>query len=231
MRISRPTYPPPGRLIRRRAAVAVAALALGAWAGGCGSDAGGGPANGGALTIYSSLPRDGVSARVADAVAAGERLALADAGGRAGGRRVRLVELDSAAPGGDMWDPAAVEANARRAAKDPTAAAYLGELDLGGSAVSVPVTSAAGLLQVSPGDGRTTLTRVDPDQPDQGPAQYYPEGRRNFLRLVPTDAVQARTLVAWMRADGARSVAIVRDDRLFGRELAAEAAGAARRAR
>jgi branched-chain amino acid transport system substrate-binding protein len=172
----------------------------------------------------------GVSARRADAVGAGERLALADAHARAGGRRVRLVELDSSAPGGDIWDPSAVEANARRATGDPSAVAYLGELDLGGSAVSVPVTSAADLLQVSPGDGLTALTRDDPDQPDLRPDGYYPERRRNFLRLVPTDAAQAQTMVSWARAEDARSLAIVRDDRLFGRELATEVAGAARRA-
>jgi ABC-type branched-subunit amino acid transport system substrate-binding protein len=45
---------------------------------------------------------------------------------------------------------------------------------------------------------------------------------------VPTDADEARALVAWVRSRGARRLAIVRDDRLFGRELAAEAGVAAR---
>jgi ABC-type glycerol-3-phosphate transport system substrate-binding protein len=36
----------------------------------------------GTLTVYTSLPRNGVSEPVARAVAAGERLALADSGGR-----------------------------------------------------------------------------------------------------------------------------------------------------
>ena len=184
---------------------------------------------GAALTVYSSVPRAGVSARVADAVAAGERLALADAHGRVAGRAVRLVELDSAVPGGQAWDPAAVEANARRAVDDRTAVAYIGELDLGGSAVSVPVTSGDNLLQISPGDGLTTLTRPDPAEPEELPARYYHGGRRNFIRLVPTDAQQAAAIVAWARADGVRRLAIVRDDELFGRELAAEAAAIAPR--
>ena len=184
---------------------------------------------GAALTVYSSLPRAGVSARVADAIAAGERLALADAHGRVAGRAVRLVELDSAVPGGQAWDPATVEANARRAVDDRTAIAYMGELGLGASAVSVPVTSGDNLLQVSPGDGLTTLTRADPAEPEELPARYYHGGRRNFIRLVPTDAQQAAAIVAWVHASGANRLAIVRDDELFGRELAAEAAVAAPR--
>jgi len=184
---------------------------------------------GAALTVYSSLPRAGVSARVADAIAAGERLALADAHGRVAGRAVRLVELDSAVPGGQAWDPATVEANARRAVDDRTAIAYMGELGLGASAVSVPVTSGDNLLQVSPGDGLTTLTRADPAEPEELPARYYHGGRRNFIRLVPTDAQQAAAIVAWAHASGANRLAIVRDDELFGRELAAEAAVAAPR--
>src|SRR4051812_18888865 len=119
-------------------------------------------ASGDSLTVYASMPRQGPSARMADSVGAGARLALADAGGRAGGKRIRLIELDSSRPEGDTWDPSVVEENARRAADDPTAIAYIGELDEGASAVSVPVTDDAGILQVSPGDGFTSLTRLEP---------------------------------------------------------------------
>jgi branched-chain amino acid transport system substrate-binding protein len=188
----------------------------------CGSDDNGSArVPGDTLTVYTSLPRHGDSAREADAVAAGERLALADARGRAGGRRVRLVELDSAEPGGASWDAATVQANAKRAADDETAIAYIGELDAGGSAVSVPVTNDAGLLQISPLDGLTSLTRVAEGGPSTGPERYYPRGRRTFLRLVPNDEVQARALLATARDRGGGAVAVVHDDRPAGRELTA----------
>jgi branched-chain amino acid transport system substrate-binding protein len=177
----------------------------------------------GALTIYSSLPRHGDSASVAAAVAAAQRLALADHGSRAGGRDVRLVELDSSKPQGVSWDPGLVEANAKRAADDASTIAYLGELDYGGSAVSVPVTSNKSILQVSPYDGLTSLTELQPGGPrSAGPERYYPSGQRTFVRLTPTDLAQAAVLVDWAREDGARRVAIVHDDRVFGRTLAAQ---------
>jgi branched-chain amino acid transport system substrate-binding protein len=183
------------------------------------------------LTVYLSVPRHGVEASAAAAVASGVRLALKDAHGRAGGRDIRIVEMDDSKLAGPTWDPAAVEANAKRAAKDPTAIAYIGELDQGGSAISVPVTNDAGILQVSPLDGLTTLTHQQPGAVQgTGPARYYPNGKRTFLRLVPRDALQAAALVDWAREQGGQRLAIVQDGQVFGRALAQQVATAAERA-
>ena len=181
------------------------------------------------LTVYSSLPAHGASAPVAAAVAAGERLALAEAGGRAAGKRVRLVVLDSTSPGDLIWDPGLVNANAERAVDDPTTIAYLGELDYGASAVSVPITNEADILQVSPGDSLTSLTRTPPGRPRGGPERYYPSDRRSFLRLTPNDLLQAETLLARIRDAGASRLAVVSDPDIYGRELSAELVARARR--
>jgi branched-chain amino acid transport system substrate-binding protein len=186
--------------------------------------------SGDTLTVYSSLPRHGLTAEAAAAVLAGQRRALRDAGGRVSGRRVRLVALDSSKPDGRGWDPGMVNANAERAKDDPTAIAYLGELDFGGSAVSLPTTNEAGLLQVSPGDGLTSLTRRPPGRPRAGPERFYPTDERSFIRLVPSDLRQAETLLALARRQGARSLAVLDDDEIYGRELAIVLASRARRA-
>ena len=204
----------------------LALLLLGALlAGGCrgGDDDRPRVPEGDALKIYSSLPRHGGSARAAAAVAQGQRLALEDRNGRAGGRRVDLVALDSSAPGGLTWDPSIVKKNAERAAGDKAAIAYLGELDNGGSAISVPVTNDAGLLQLSPQDSLTSLTQIEPGGPRGGPERYYPDDARTFARLVPTDLSHATALVDWARERGAKRIAILHDDQLHGRAIAAQA--------
>lgn len=202
-------------------------------ASGCGgSGAKDAPGPGGALTVYVSVPRHGTDAAAGAAVLAGARQALTDANGRAGSRKVRLAALDDSLPAGPTWDPVTVEKNANAAAADRSAIAYIGELDHGGSAVSVPVTNDAGILQVSPGDGLTTLTREQPGAPiGTGPARYYPSGTRNFMRLVPTDGLQAGELVRWAREQGARRLAVVQDDEVFGRALAQQVVTAAERER
>jgi branched-chain amino acid transport system substrate-binding protein len=209
-----------------RCALALTALAL----GGClGGEERSTRVEGGTLTIYSSLPRSGVSALAARAVAAGQRLALGDAGGRVGGLRVRLVELDSAARGERLWSPELVSANAERAADDATTIAYLGELDYGASAVSVPITNDAGVLQVSPVDGLTSLTQSPLGRPRAGPERYYPSGRRSFVRLVPTDELEAETLLAELRAAGAERMAVLFDSDIYSRELGGELLALGRR--
>src|SRR3954466_10746340 len=218
-----------GTYIAAATRLLVASLAL---ACGCGGSGGGTTARApdGPLTVYLSVPGHGIDAGAAAAVASGARLALQDAHGRAGDRDLRLVQIDDSKPEGPTWDPAVVEANAARAAKDPTAIAYIGELDKGGSAGSSPATHERGILQVSPLDGLTTLTRQQPGAVQgTGPARYYPSGRRTFLRLVPRAALQADELVDWAREQGGQRIAVVQDEQVFGRALAQQVAVAAER--
>lgn len=205
--------------MRRVALLSLASFAISI--AGCGGADGGGSnrIRGDALTVYASLPAHGLDAEAGEAAALGMRQALADAGRKAGSWDIRLVVLPSTRPGDERWDPGTIEANAERAGDDAKAIAYLGELDQGGSAVSLPVTNRAGILQISPADGLTSLTRTPPGRPTAGPARYYPEGARNFARLVPPDIEAARDIVQKLRARGARRLAVVDGARIADREL------------
>jgi branched-chain amino acid transport system substrate-binding protein len=179
-------------------------------------------------TVYTSMPRHGVSVSAGLKVLAGERRALAERGGRAGDLRVRLRELPATDDRDHPWSPDLVASNAHRAAGDPTAMAYLGELDYGATAVSLPITNEADLLQVSPSDGLTSLTRRPPGRPRAGPERYYPTGRRSFVRIGPSDLDEARALVERLDAIGTSRVAVVFDREIYGRELAGQVTTLAR---
>ena len=183
--------------------VAVAMLA------GCG---GGSPARttitGDTLSVYTGLPLRGARAAVGRAVLRGEKLALHDAAGHVGDREVSLVALDDTDARTARWAPGQVAANARQAVQNPTTIAYVGDLDSGATAVSVPITNAVGVLQVSPLSGYTGLTQPD----DKGePDKYYPTRRRTFARLVPPGATEARALASWLRALGIGRVGLAYD--------------------
>lgn len=209
----------------RRAAPLILLVAL--VVAGCGGDE---PAriSGRVATVYTSVPRHGVSVSAADDVLAGERRALAERHGRAGGLRIRLRELPATDERDHPWDPALVAANAQRAADDPTAMAYLGELDYGATAVSLPITNKAGLLQVSPSDGLTSLLQRPPGRPRAGPERYYPTDRPSFVRIGPSDLDEAKVLVDRLGELGVRRVGVVFDREIYGRELAGQVTTLAR---
>ena len=82
---------------RAPASVLVLAASLAGCGGGVQTDTG--RVRGDTLTVYTSGPRHGLSAAAGEAVFAGQRRALEQAGGRAGGRRIRLVRLAATRPG------------------------------------------------------------------------------------------------------------------------------------
>jgi branched-chain amino acid transport system substrate-binding protein len=171
------------------------------------------------LHVYTSLPFQGdLAARARDTYAA-ERLALVQAGSRVRRFRVRLIPLDSSTASAARWDPNQVTINARFAAQDPRTIAYVGELDTGASAVSIPVLDQKGILQVSPSDGLAGLTRRQGASRGE-PEKYYPDPQRNFTRVVPPDNRQAAALAAYMKELGVTRLYVVNDGSGYGAALA-----------
>jgi ABC-type branched-subunit amino acid transport system substrate-binding protein len=122
-------------------------------------------------------------------VANGARLALAEAGGRVGELRIEAVYLDDTG-GGSRWSPVASAANARRAAEDSSTIGYIGELDSGATRFSLPITSQAGIAQVSPGATAVDLTRFVTEELE--PERYRPGEEQTFARLVPDEEDERR---------------------------------------
>ena len=181
------------------------------------------------LDVYSSLPTRGPLSALAAETLAAERLALAQDGGRVGRYRVRLVALDASTPGLGRSDPGQISLNARQAAQDPQTVAYLGELATGTSAISIPLTNEAGILQVSPLDTAMALTGASVEIAGS-PERYYPklkDNGRTFARVVPSDRKAAGALLAAMRRDGVRSLALMTDEDPSGRALATDLAAKA----
>jgi len=213
----------------RARGLCLAAFALLAPAmGGCGTQ-NPAEATGTQLAVYSSLPLQGPTAKASQEVVNGERLALSQAGGRAGSFRVGYVSLDDSDPRTGRLDPGVTAANAKIAAQDTSTIAYIGEYSSAATAVSLPLINAAGILQVSPASPYVGLTSsLDAGQYE--PQRFYPTGRRSFGRLQPGDPAQAAAQVKLMQALGVRKVYVLDDQNPFVVPLAALVAADARRA-
>jgi branched-chain amino acid transport system substrate-binding protein len=203
----------------------VTALAFGVAACGGGDDnkssGGGGGEGRTSLTIYSSLPLQGDSRPQSEDVVNGEKMALAEAGGKVGKFTIKYSSLDDSTAATGKWDPGQTSADARKAAQDASTIAYLGEFNSGGSAISIPILNEANILQISPSNTYVGLTRAE--GADKGePDKYYPAGKRTFGRVVPADHIQAAAQVAYQKDQGCKKVYILNDKEVYGKGIAVQ---------
>lgn len=188
-----------------------------------------GTVSGDQLTIYSSLPLEGPLAPVSREIVDGEKLALAQLGGRVHRFRIHYASLDDANPKTGGWAPGETATNAKIAAQDGSTIAYLGDYDSEATAISLPFVNEAGILQVSPASpyvGLTSSLHAGQDEPER----FYQTGKRTFARLMPADPVQAAAQVQLMKRLGVGRVYVIEDEDPFDLPLAAIVAEAARRA-
>jgi branched-chain amino acid transport system substrate-binding protein len=201
---------------------------LGIGVAACGSDSGskssgtpsGTAAAAKSLTIYSSYPLQGAGRAQSEAAVNGAKLALEEAGGKAGTFTVTYKPLDDSTAQAGNWTPEQTSANARTAAQDKSTAVYLGEFNSGGSAVSIPILNEAGIAQISPSNTAVGLTTNEPGATPGEPDKYYPTGERTYARIVPKDTIQGAALATLMKQDGCTKVQLLNDKEVYGAGLA-----------
>jgi branched-chain amino acid transport system substrate-binding protein len=186
-----------------------------------GSSSGGGGSN--TIDIYSDLPLKGaVSAQTIPALN-GEKLALKQAGNKAGQWKVNFISMDdSTATSPTNYDLNVCQANARRAATDSKAVYLAGPFNSGCAEVEVPITNQAGLPQVSMANTYPGLTTNDPGTSPGEPQKYYPSGQRTYLRIVPRDTIQGQAGLVAMHQLGCTRVAVADDKTPYGVGLATQ---------
>jgi branched-chain amino acid transport system substrate-binding protein len=174
--------------------------------------------SGRSVDIYSSFPLQGPATTQTDAIVNGIKLALLQAHGRAGHWLVNYRSLDDSTAGAGNWDATQTATDARTAAADPNAVYYIGDFK-GGTEVSLPILNQAGVPQVSPASTEVGLTAHLPGTTADEPKIYYPSNVRTFLRLVPSDSIQAAADLMAMRQSRCRRVAIASDAGTYGNGL------------
>src|SRR3954465_3561157 len=191
-----------------------------AWGSGSPAKPTGGNGGGQQLTIYSSLPLQGAARVQSEAAVKGARLALEQAGGKAGTFKVVFKSLDDSTAQAAGWEPNATSANARKAAQDKSTIGYIGEFNCGATAVSLPILNEAQIAQVSPGNTAVGITSSDPGASPGEPDKYYPTGVRTYARVLPKDTYQGAALVAVAKEKQCASAYVLNDKEVYGAGLA-----------
>ena len=195
----------------RAAIAAVVLLALGTLViDGCARDEEDGTTR--TLRVYVSQPLKGD--RGGEDMLRAVEIANENAGERIGAAKIEIVGMNDSDESGN-WVASLVRRNARRAANDPAAVAYIGDFDSGATEVAMPILNRAGMLQVSSSSTAVKLTKPTPNVGER----IRPTGIRTFGRVVPNDNVQAAALALFMDEESVDEVFVVDDGDTYGEGL------------
>lgn len=170
------------------------------------------------IRIYSSLPMTGSSQGQIITVDNAIKMAIEQQteGGLVcdGKFKIDYALLDDAIASTGKWDAAQEQENATKAAADPDVMVYIGTFNSGAARVSIPILNAVNLAMISPANTAVDLTKGD------DAAQYYPNGTRNYMRVVAADDFQGAFGARWAQKMGATKVYILDDTEVYGKGLA-----------
>jgi branched-chain amino acid transport system substrate-binding protein len=137
--------------------------------------------------IYAGLPLSGPMAREGHAILLGIHLALGNTHTESPDLQIEFHLLNDSGRKTLDDDLALTAANAGTVAIDPRAVYYIGDFGSAATAVSLPVLSAAGIAQVTPGD-----PYIEPQSGSAAPPS-------TLLRLLPGYTVQAAADVEFFK--------------------------------
>ncbi|HKH41877.1 MAG TPA: branched-chain amino acid ABC transporter substrate-binding protein [Solirubrobacterales bacterium] len=168
--------------------------------------------------IVSDLPLKGDSAERSRQMNAAIVQEIARKGWQAGSRiQLAFQACDDSIGSTGEWDEGLCRSNAEAYARNPDVIGVIGTYNSGCAAIEIPILNRApggGIPMVSPGNTLVCLTETartcGPDEPDV----YYPSGTRNYVRVIPNDAVQGAGLATFVKAAGVQRpiVLIAADD-------------------
>jgi branched-chain amino acid transport system substrate-binding protein len=168
--------------------------------------------------IVSDLPLQGDSAERSKQMNDAIVQELARKGWQAGNdTQVAFQSCDDSLASTGEWDEDTCRSNAQAYASNSDVIGVIGTYNSGCAAIEIPVLNKApggGLAMVSPGNTYVCLTEpgsiCKPDEPDV----YYPTGNRNYIRVVPNDAVQMAGLADFANEQGIRNpyILVAADD-------------------
>ena len=155
--------------------------------------------------IVSDLPLQGDSAERSKQMNDAIVQEMARKGWQAGNTEVAFQACDDSLASTGEWDESPCRSNAQAYAGNPDVIGVIGTYNSGCAQVMIPILNKApggGLPMVSPGNTLVCLTEpgsiCKPNEPDV----YYPSGTRNYVRVVPNDAVQMAGLASFANEQG-----------------------------
>ena len=192
-------------------------VALTLVAAGCG----GGGGDGKTLKIVSDLPLQGSNLVQTEQMVQAIEYVLELADNKAGDYTIEYESFDDAIPSTGNWDEATCASNARTYADDESIVGVIGTYNSGCAGIIIPILNEAGTAMISPANTYAGLTHAAPGTAAGEPEKYYPNGTRNYARVVASDDFQGKVGANYLKNDlKVKSVFILDDKELYGKGVA-----------
>jgi branched-chain amino acid transport system substrate-binding protein len=166
------------------------------------------------LLIVSDLPLQGGTRGTTTQMAQAIAFVLRERGFRAARFKVAYQSCDDSVARTGLFDEPKCAANARAYGRNPDIVAVIGTVNSPCAVAAIPELNRAPggpLAMISPFNSFVGLTRGGPGVDPSLPAALYPTGRRNYVRVYPTDDLQGAALALVARDRGHRRVYVLDD--------------------
>jgi len=185
---------------------------------------------GSTLQVGVDLPWQGSLGRSSQETFDAMQLYLTQVGHRAGPYQIELVKYDDSVASKGTWDEATCTANAAKHLANDREVAIVGTANSGCTKLELRALNSQAtparptMLMVSHANTSPGLTR--PYEAGE-PQYYYPQGVRNFARVVTTDDQQGDIDAGYAASIGATRCFVLDDTGVYGRSIAAAFVAAA----
>ncbi|TMM22493.1 MAG: branched-chain amino acid ABC transporter substrate-binding protein [Actinobacteria bacterium] len=144
---------------------------------------------------------------------------------KAGKYKIGYQSCDDSTAQAGKWASSKCSANGNAYAQDKSVVAVIGTFNSGCAEIIIPILNRAPngpMGMVSPANTYVGLTHSGPGTVAGEPEKYYPNGKRNYIRMVAADDFQGAADASFMQQQGAKSVFILNDKEAYGLGVATD---------
>jgi branched-chain amino acid transport system substrate-binding protein len=177
----------------------------------------------GSITVASDMPTSGGDAAIGGGTEQGVHLAVTQAqkANLFGGCTITYIPKNDASVALGKHDPAQGAQNMTELAANQAVVGVVGPFNSGVAVAEMPISSAAGLAQISPSttDPGLTIAGSDPAI-DTASLHKNPDGKNTYFRVISNDTVQAKVMATYaVKTLGLKSFYDISDNETYGKDL------------
>ncbi|HEY6379673.1 MAG TPA: branched-chain amino acid ABC transporter substrate-binding protein [Candidatus Dormibacteraeota bacterium] len=176
----------------------------------------------GTVTVASDLPVSGSDAAIGGGTQNGVKLAVsqANAAHLLGGCTINYIPKDDASAAKGKHDPQQGAQNVTALTSNPAVVGIIGPFNSGVAVAELPISNAAGVLQISPSNTDPGLTIAGSD-PDINTASLQPSGKITYFRVISNDVIQAAVMAQVTTKElNLKKIYVIDDQETYGKDLA-----------